>query len=71
MQVRHDQTVTWLAFWKDTISDREYKVCVWGGGGAFSMWKRRETVVQVGEGSVCGGGRVLFKVGEGGCTQGV
>ena len=42
-----------------------------GGGGAFRVGKRRETVVQVGEGSVCGGGRVLFKVGEGGCTQGV
>jgi len=24
-EVRHDQTVTWLAFWKDTINDREYK----------------------------------------------
>jgi DNA topoisomerase I len=25
-EVRHDNTVTWLAFWKDTISEREYKV---------------------------------------------
>jgi DNA topoisomerase-1 len=25
-EVRHDQTVTWLAYWKDTISEKEYKV---------------------------------------------
>lgn len=24
-EVRHDQTVTWLAFWKDTISEKDYK----------------------------------------------
>ena len=57
MQVRHDQTVTWLAFWKDTISDREYKVCcggrsVCGGGGG--------QLLKVGEGSMSGG-RALFK----------
>ena len=27
-EVRHDPTVTWLAFWKDTVSDKDYKY-VW------------------------------------------
>jgi Eukaryotic DNA topoisomerase I, DNA binding fragment len=27
-QVRHDQTVTWLAYWKDPINPKEYKY-VW------------------------------------------
>ncbi|KAK9807975.1 hypothetical protein WJX73_009376 [Symbiochloris irregularis] len=27
-EVRHDNTVTWLAYWKDTVSDRDYKY-VW------------------------------------------
>lgn len=27
-EVRHDQTVTWLAYWKDTVSDKDYKVSV-------------------------------------------
>jgi DNA topoisomerase-1 len=24
-EVRHDNTVTWLAFWKDTVNPKEYK----------------------------------------------
>ena len=36
MQVRHDQTVTWLAFWKDSISEKDYKY-VWLA--ANSMFK--------------------------------
>ena len=27
-EVRHDNTVTWLAFWKDPISQKDYKY-VW------------------------------------------
>ena len=27
-EVRHDNTVTWLAFWKDSISQKDYKY-VW------------------------------------------
>jgi len=25
VQVRHDNTVTWLAYWKDTVNPKEYK----------------------------------------------
>ncbi len=24
-EVKHDHTVTWLAYWKDTISSKDYK----------------------------------------------
>ncbi len=24
-EIRNDQTVTWLAYWKDTVSDKDYK----------------------------------------------
>lgn len=27
-EVRHDKAVTWLAYWKDTVSDKDYKY-VW------------------------------------------
>ena len=27
-EVRHDKTVTWLAFWKDTLSQKDFKY-VW------------------------------------------
>ena len=27
-EVRHDNTVTWLAYWKDTVSEKDYKY-VW------------------------------------------
>ena len=34
-QVRHDQNVTWLAFWKDSISDKDYKYVWLGADSAF------------------------------------
>lgn len=35
MQVRHDQTVTWLAFWKDTVSGKDYKYVFLGATSTF------------------------------------
>ena len=34
-EVRHDDTVTWLAFWKDTINPKEYKYVWLGANSAF------------------------------------
>jgi DNA topoisomerase-1 len=34
-EVRHDPTVTWLAFWKDTISPKDFKYVWLGASSAF------------------------------------
>eukprot|EP00775_Hariotina_reticulata_P011328 gene11328-11478_t len=34
-EVRHDNTVTWLAFWKDTINPKEYKYVWLGANSSF------------------------------------
>ena len=34
-EVRHDRTVTWLAFWKDPISDNQYKYVWLAANSAF------------------------------------
>eukprot|EP00879_Flechtneria_rotunda_P005977 GHRR01006285.1.p1 GENE.GHRR01006285.1~~GHRR01006285.1.p1 ORF type:complete len:642 (+),score=176.76 GHRR01006285.1:498-2423(+) len=34
-EVRHDNTVTWLAFWKDTVNPREYKYVWLGANSSF------------------------------------
>jgi DNA topoisomerase-1 len=33
--VRHDQTVTWLAYWRDTISAKDYKYVFLGANSTF------------------------------------
>jgi hypothetical protein len=33
--VRHDQTVTWLAYWQDTIRAKEYKYVFLGATSRF------------------------------------
>ncbi|WIA12998.1 hypothetical protein OEZ85_006609 [Tetradesmus obliquus] len=34
-EVRHDNTVTWLAFWKDTVNPKEYKYVWLGATSSF------------------------------------
>ncbi len=34
-QIRHDQTVTWLAYWKDTVSQKDYKYVFLGATSSF------------------------------------
>lgn len=52
-QIRHDQTVTWLAFWKDTVSQKDYKYVFLG---ATSSWKGESDQVKYEKVSVCGCG---------------
>ena len=34
-QVRHDHTVTWLAYWRDTISQKDFKYVFLGATSSF------------------------------------
>mmetsp|Transcript_2140 Transcript_2140/g.3225 ORF Transcript_2140/g.3225 Transcript_2140/m.3225 type:complete len:630 (-) Transcript_2140:370-2259(-) len=34
-EVKHDQSVTWLAYWKDTVSQKDYKYVFLGATSAF------------------------------------
>lgn len=36
-EVKHDHTVTWLAYWKDTISTKDYKWVTGDGGGSRAV----------------------------------
>jgi hypothetical protein len=35
LQVRHDHTVTWLAYWRDTISAKDFKYVFLGATSSF------------------------------------
>eukprot|EP01023_Acetabularia_acetabulum_P003278 TRINITY_DN11384_c0_g4_i1.p1 TRINITY_DN11384_c0_g4~~TRINITY_DN11384_c0_g4_i1.p1 ORF type:complete len:608 (+),score=115.57 TRINITY_DN11384_c0_g4_i1:1-1824(+) len=41
-EVRHDNTVTWLAFWKDPINPKEYKYVFLGANSQFKTDSDRE-----------------------------
>ena len=59
-EVRHDKTVTWLAFWKDTISDKVRARCLIMGSSHGSSCDQAVTWLAFWKGSISAKVRALW-----------
>jgi hypothetical protein len=61
-EVRHDRTVTWLAFWKDTVNPSQYKYVWLGANSTFKADSDLAKYEKVGGAGLGGAGACLQKL---------